>query len=228
MTPVAGGGQRILVVEDAERLAQLLERTLEGAGFTVNTALRGLDGLALAKATTFDLVILDLVLPDIDGRAVLTGILEERPEQLILILSACADVHARVSCLELGACDYVTKPFELSELVARVRLRLRERWDQCDPRTFERGGYRLDLQRRTVSTSLDTLSLSTREFVLLEFLMRHAGDVCTRDELLDHVWGYSFDPGTNVLEVYVARLRHKLQRDCIQTVRNVGYSFVGA
>jgi two-component system, OmpR family, response regulator len=220
--------QRILVVEDAPRLAQLLERTLEGAGFTVATAPRGYDGLALAKSTAFDLVILDLVLPDVDGRSVLTGIREANPEQLVLILSARADVHTRVSCLELGACDYMTKPFELPELVARVRLRLRERRENNHVRTFERCGYRLDLQRRTVTTDLETLSLSTREFVLLEFLMRRAGDVCTRDELLDHVWGYKFDPGTNVLEVYVARLRHKLQRDCIQTVRNVGYAFVGA
>jgi two-component system OmpR family response regulator len=228
MKSAVRGQERVLVVDDAPTLAQLLARTLEGAGFAVAIAMRGLDGLALAKSTHFDLVILDLVLPDIEGRTVLTRIRQAKPEQLVLILSARGDVHARVSCLELGACDYVTKPFDLSELVARVRLRLREQRLNNHLRSFERGGYRLDLQRRTVTTGHETLSLSTREFVLLEFLMRRAGDVCTRDELLDHVWGYTFDPGTNVLEVYVARLRHKLEGDCIQTVRNVGYAFVGA
>jgi DNA-binding response OmpR family regulator len=173
-------------------------------------------------------VILDLMLPDVDGLSILSRIREAFPAQQVLILSALADVHSRVSCLEVGACDYLTKPFELAELVARVRLRIRERRGNNHQRRIESDGFVLDLQKRTVANAEMSTTLSTREFVLLEYLMTRAGEVCAREELLEHVWGYTFDPTTNVLDVYVARLRHKLgSGDCIQTVRNVGYSFVG-
>jgi DNA-binding response OmpR family regulator len=224
----AGGAERILVIEDEVRLAQLIARTLTAAGFDVVTATNGLRGLALQKAGC-NLVILDLMLPDVDGLSILNRIHEAFPSQQVLILSALGDVHSRVNCLEVGACDYMTKPFELAELVARVRLRVRERRQTDHARLLEADGFVLDLQKRTVSTGSITAALSTREFVLLEYLMTRAGGVCSREELLENVWGYTFDPATNVLDVYVARLRHKLgASDCIQTVRNVGYSFVGA
>ena len=223
-----GETESVLVIEDEARIAQLIARTLHAAGFEVTTATTGLRGLALQKQG-YSLVILDLMLPDVDGLSILNRIREGFPAQQVLILSALADVHSRVSCLEVGACDYMTKPFELAELVARVRLRTRERRQNNHSRTLESDGFVLDLQKRTVCHDSTTAVLSTREFVLLEYLMRRAGDVCARAELLEHVWGYTFDPATNVLDVYVARLRHKLgAADCIQTVRNVGYSFVGS
>jgi DNA-binding response OmpR family regulator len=160
--------------------------------------------------------------------SILGSVQESHPEQQVLILSALGDVHSKVRCLEIGACDYVTKPFDLPELVARVRLRLRERRQTQKTRYLEADGYVLDLQRRSVTVDGRTTSLSTREFVLLEYLMERAGDVCNREELLEHVWGYTFDPATNVLDVYVGRLRSKLGGQPIQTVRNVGYAFVAA
>jgi DNA-binding response OmpR family regulator len=191
-------------------------------------AASGLRGLALVKTDAFRLVLLDLMLPDVDGLSILDYIQEQHPDQLVIVMSAVADVHSKVRCLEAGACDYVTKPFDLPELVARVRLRLRERRQTDKARVLETDGFSLDLQMRRVTAGSRTISLSTREFVLLEHLMRQAGRVCTRNELLEDVWGYTFDPSTNVLDVYIARLRHKLGGDSIQTVRNVGYAFVGS
>ncbi len=218
---------RILLIEDEPTLARLVARTLS-AEFDVTVAGKGARGLSHVKQGDFALVILDLMLPDVDGLSVLERIRQTSPNQRVLILSALADVHSKVSCLELGACDYVTKPFDLPELVARVRLRVRERRQTGRPRFLEIGGYRLDLQKRTITAEHMTTALSTREFALLAYLMGHAGDVCTREELLEHVWGYTFDPSTNVLDVCVGRLRSKLCGEPIQTVRNVGYSFVGA
>jgi two-component system, OmpR family, response regulator len=220
--------ERILVIEDEVKMARLVARALSAAGFEVITAPNGMRGLSLVNQGAFALVILDLMLPDVDGLSILGRIQDNRPEQRVLILSALADVHSKVRCLEVGACDYLAKPFDLPELVARVRLRLRERRQTHKARYLNAEGYSLDLQRRTVSVDGLTVSLSTREFVLLEYLMSHAGDVCNRDELLEHVWGYTFDPSTNVLDVYVGRLRSKLGPHPIQTVRNVGYAFVGA
>jgi DNA-binding response OmpR family regulator len=218
----------ILVIEDEGKLAHVLARTLDAAGFGVTMAASGLRGLALVKTASFRLVLLDLMLPDVDGLSILDYIQEQHPDQLVIVMSAVADVHSKVRCLEAGACDYVTKPFDLPELVARVRLRLRERRQTDKARVLETDGFSLDLQMRRVTAGSRTISLSTREFVLLEHLMRQAGRVCTRNELLEDVWGYTFDPSTNVLDVYIARLRHKLGGDSIQTVRNVGYAFVGS
>jgi DNA-binding response OmpR family regulator len=220
--------ERILVIEDELKMARLVARALSAAGFDVTTAPTGMRGLALVNSEPFALVVLDLMLPDVDGLSILSRIQDNRPEQRVLILSALADVHSKVRCLEVGACDYVTKPFDLPELIARVRLRLRERRQTHKARYLNVDGYSLDLQRRTVTADGRTVSLSTREFVLLEYLMAHSGDVCNREDLLGHVWGYTFDPATNVLDVYVGRLRSKLGPHPIQTVRNVGYAFVGA
>jgi DNA-binding response OmpR family regulator len=167
------------------------------------------------------------LLPDIDGLAALDGIRARRPDQQIMILSALDDVRSKVRCLDLGVCDYITKPFELSELVARVQLRLREQGRTDRDRYLRRNGCELDLQRRTVTAGSEAIRLTAREFVLLECMMRSAGEVCTREDLHENVWGYTFDPTTNILDVYVARLRAKLGHSTIQTIRNVGYSFVG-
>jgi two-component system OmpR family response regulator len=220
-------GQRILVIEDEAKMAKLVARALLAAGFEVDTEATGRRGLELLRHGVFDLVILDLLLPDVDGVSVLADARELDFEPRVIVLSALADVRSKVMCLELGACDYMTKPFELAELIARVRLRSRER--QPAPERYLRSGhYVLDLQRRTVEDGEAPVPLTTREFVLLEYLMGHAGQTCTREELLEHVWGYAFDPGTNVVDVCVGRLRHKLGGACVATVRNVGYCFIGS
>jgi DNA-binding response OmpR family regulator len=148
------------------------------------------------------------------------------PEIPVLVHSAVSDVRSKVVCLELGACDYVAKPCDLAELVARVRLRTQRPTPPLPRRHLRRGDYTLDLRRRVLRSSGERISLTTREFVLLEYLMERAGEICAREDLLEHVWGYSFDPGTNVVDVCIGRLRHKLSGDCLLTVRNVGYSFV--
>lgn len=216
----------ILVIDDEPEIGQLVGRALAAVGFHVTAAEGGLPGLGLARSGAFDLVILDLVLPDVDGISVLGRLRELMPEQRVLVMSALTDAHSKVRCLELGACDYVTKPFELAELIERVRLRLRERQTADKSRYVRSGTHSLDLQRRMVYKGDKAMPLSTREFGLLEHLMRNEGEVCTREQLLGQVWGLSFHPATNVVDVCVARLRQKLGPDCIQTVRSVGYSFV--
>ena len=230
MAARAGGGtnEQILVIEDEGKIARLLARALKTSGYSVATATTGVRGLALAQTGEYRLVILDLMLPDVDGLSILDNLREQKTDVQVLVLSALGDVHSKVRCLELGACDYMTKPFDLPELVARVRVRVHERRTTDESRYLRNDGYVLDLQKRTVAVGSQSVSLSTREFVLLEHLMRHTGEVCSREDLLEQVWGYTFDPATNVLDVYVARLRQKIGGDAIQTVRNVGYSFVGA
>jgi two-component system, OmpR family, response regulator len=143
----------------------------------------------------------------------------------VVVLSALSDVETKVRCLEFGASDYLSKPFSLSELVARIRARLRQPSAGPRHRFLEAGGLRLDLTRRLAEKDGTRVALSEREFLLLEHLMRADGDVCSRQELLAEVWGYSFDPGSNVVEVCVRRLRAKVGADVIETVRNVGYRF---
>ena len=207
-------------------MAQLLSRALGAAGFMPTVEASGLGGLERLREDEFSLVLLDLMLPDVDGVSVLTSARETHPGLSVLVLSALNDVRSKVVCLELGARDYMTKPFELPELIARVRLHTR---DQTRPehRQLHAGGITLDLQRRGVQTPDGEVLLTTREFVLLEFLVRREGDTCTREEIREHVWGSSFDPGTNVVDVCVGRLRQKLGSRSIETIRNVGYAFVG-
>jgi DNA-binding response OmpR family regulator len=224
-----GAGNEILVIEDEVRNARLLASALTTAGFEVTTAASGLRGLALASSGRYNLVILDLIRPDVDEVSILADLIDRVVGTQVLVLSAVGDVHLKVRCLEVGACDYMTKPFDLPELVARVRLRINERRETSkETRVLRQDDFVLDLRKRTVQSERGTVSLSTREFVLLEYLMRSAGEVCARKELLEHVWGYTFDPATNVLDVCVARLRNKLGGTSIQTTRNVGYAFVGA
>ena len=156
------------------------------------------------------------------------ALIEARPEQRVLVLSALADVDSKVRCLELGASDYVAKPFALAELVARVRARLRQPAAGPGERELRAGALTLDLVRRVVDTGRDQVTLSERQFLLLQHLMRKGGEVCSREQLLADVWGLSFDPGSNVVDVCVRRLRSKLGGDIIETVRRVGYRLQAA
>jgi DNA-binding response OmpR family regulator len=222
------GGERILLIEDERKMAMIVTRGLTAAGYEMRTEATGMGGLEALHSDVFDLIILDLRLPDVDGFALLTRAATTEAAQPVLVLSAVTDVRSKVHCLELGACDYLTKPFEIAELLARVKLRTRERPQAKTRRRLHRGRYILDLQRRMVDDGTDTMTLSTREFLLLEYMMEREGKTCSRGDLLEQVWGYSFDPGTNVVDVCVRRLRHKLGGDCVTTVRNVGYCFVGS
>jgi DNA-binding response OmpR family regulator len=228
---LASAGDRqteVLVIEDEPKMAKVLHRALGSAGFRVTVAGTGHGGLAALDEGGYALVILDLLLPDVDGLAVLARARSRAPDTPVLVLSAVTDVRSKVICLDLGACDYVAKPCELVELVARIRVRI-GRNDAHARHHLRRGRYVLDLQRRRMlNEGGPPIALTTREFVLLQYLMERAGETCSREELLEHVWGYMFDPGTNVVDVCVGRVRHKLGDDCVVTVRNVGYCFVGS
>jgi DNA-binding response OmpR family regulator len=198
-------------------------RALSVEGYGVDCASDGGRALALARSGRYELVVLDLLLPGIDGITVLRGIIDHHPEQRVLILSALADVESKVRCLEIGASDYLSKPFALSELLARVRARLRQPPAPPADRFLVTGHVSLDMLRRVADSGRGPVSLSDREFSLLQFLMRRGGEVCTRQELLADVWGISFETGSNVIDVTVGRLRSKLDDEVIETVRNVGY-----
>lgn len=214
---------RVLVVDDEPRIVSFISRALTSEGLGVDSAHDGRRALELARSRRYELVVLDLLLPGLDGISVLQGILDFRPEQRVLILSALSDVDSKVRCLELGASDYLPKPFALAELVARVRARLRQPEAPATPRLLSAGRVTLDLLRRVADAGSGPVSLSEREFLVLQYLIGKSGEVCTREELLSEVWGYLFDPGSNVVDVYVGRLRSKLGPEVIETVRNVGY-----
>jgi DNA-binding response OmpR family regulator len=218
---------RILVVDDEPRIVSFVSRALTAEGFAVESALDGRRGSDLARSGRFELVVLDLLLPGLHGVAVLREILEARPQQRVLVLSAVSDVESRVDCLELGATDFMTKPFALSELVARIRARLRQPPAEAPGRFLIVGHVRLDVIRRVADSGAGWVALSEREFLLLQHLMLKEGEACSRQRLLEDVWGYSFDPGSNVVDVAVGRIRSKLGPEVIETVRNVGYRFNG-
>jgi two-component system, OmpR family, copper resistance phosphate regulon response regulator CusR len=213
---------RILVIDDEQRILNFVHRGLEAEGMAVDSARDGGEGLRLALAKNYDLVVLDLVMPGLDGQAVLRHILERKPSQPILILSALNDTASKVRCLELGAEDYISKPFSLEELLARVRARLRTA-ARSRPTRLQAGSLSLDLIRRRADDGTGPIPLADREFLLLGELMRNAGQTVSKERLLSSVWGYHFDPGSNVVDVYVRRLRAKLGSEAIVTVRGVGY-----
>jgi two-component system copper resistance phosphate regulon response regulator CusR len=215
---------RVLVIDDEPKIVSFVTRALSARGYEVDSAGSGAEGLELIRLGGYAVVVLDLRLPDIDGIDVLRSTLEERPDQQVIVLSALPDVDTKVRCLDLGAADYITKPFSLTELIARVRRRVRQR--ASDGERFLRAGQLvLDLRNRAADVGDGMVSLAAREFMLLHHLVRHREEVCTREELLSDVWGYSFDPGTNAVDVCVRRLRAKLGANVIETIRNVGYSF---
>jgi DNA-binding response OmpR family regulator len=216
----------ILVVEDEAGIADFLARGLKAEGFDVTVATDGLTGEQLALSPGTDLVVLDRMLPGRDGIEVLASIRSAKPALPVILLTAKADVADRVEGLDLGATDYMTKPFAFDELLARIRARLRES-DEASETTLEAGGIRLDLLTREATRSGHAVRLPDRESELLAYLMRHTDRVCTREEILSAVWGYEHDPGTNVVQVYVGYLRRKLSMPGrpapIETVRSVGY-----
>jgi DNA-binding response OmpR family regulator len=214
---------RILVIDDEPDLVRFVRRALEAEGHHVLTATDGAVGLRMALTEVPDLTILDLLMPGVDGRAVLSGVLASQPAARVLVLSATADLEARIDCLEQGAIDFLGKPFAVRELTARVRSRLREASIAPGHDVIRAAGVELNIQTRQLRIDGRATALSQREFLLLQHFMRKANTVCSREELLAEVWGYAFDPSTNVVDVYVARLRAKLRRDLIRTVRNVGY-----
>lgn len=216
---------RILIVEDEPGIASFLEKGLRAEGFTTLVVEDGSSAVDVARDESFDLMILDLGLPGKDGREVLTEI-RRRGERLpVIILTARKSVQDTVAGLEGGADDYVTKPFSFQEVLARVRVRLRDT-PTSDTTVIESGDIRLDLRTRKVSVDGSEVELSAREFGLAETLMRHPDQVLSREQLLSRVWGYDFDPGSNVVDVYVGYLRKKLGSDTIETVRGMGYRFV--
>lgn len=228
MRPGRSAVARILIVEDEARIAGLLSRALASCGYEVESALDGFPALEMLQSKPYDLVLLDLLLPGLDGFLLLQRLNELGIATDVLVLSTLSDVESKVRCFELGVSDYMTKPFSIAELLIRTRTRLRDSRDRAAARFIDDGTFRLDLRRHAVVSNGKRVDLSTREFLLLEYLMRKEGEVCTREELLASVWGYTFDPRTNVVDVYVSRLRGKLGNEVIETIRNVGYCYAVA
>jgi two-component system, OmpR family, response regulator len=212
---------RILLIDDEQRILDFVSRGLEAEGYVVDVAANGDAGLQAALDQSHDLVILDLLLPDRGGHEVLRHLVRQHPGQPVIVLSALSDTASKVNSLELGAEDYLAKPFFFEELLARVRVRLRDA--RSRPTVLEVGGLSLDLISRQARNESGRVQLAEREFLLLRELMTRAGDILSKDWLLAAVWGYRFDPGSNVVDVYVRRLRAKLGGDAIKTVRGEGY-----
>ena len=213
---------RILIAEDEYRIASFLEKGLRANGFSTAIVVDGRSAAAAARDDDFELMILDLGLPDRDGVEVLTELRRRGERMPVIVLTARDAVADRVAGLDGGADDYVVKPFSFEELLARIRVRLRE--DRAGETTLLRSGdLVLDLRTRRADVGGRTVELTAREFALTETFLRHAGQVLSREQLLSHVWGYDFDPGSNVVEVYVRYLRRKLGGNRIETVRRMGY-----
>jgi two-component system, OmpR family, copper resistance phosphate regulon response regulator CusR len=213
---------RILIAEDEERIASFLEKGLRANGFTTAVATDGHEAVAMARSGDFDLLILDLGLPGRDGSDVLRELREWDRRTPVLILTARDSLTDKVAGLEAGADDYVTKPFRFEELLARVRVRLRDE-RAPEPTMLRAGSCALDLRTRRLLVDGDSIELTAREFALAEIFFRHPGHVLSREQLLSNVWGYDYDPGSNVVDVYVGYLRRKIGEDRIATVRGIGY-----
>jgi two-component system, OmpR family, copper resistance phosphate regulon response regulator CusR len=215
---------RLLVVEDESRIRAFLARAFEAEGFVVDVVEDGERGIARAVSGSYDLVILDLLLPGRDGLDALRQLHLEQPDLPVLILSARSDLPTKLRSFEFGAVDYVSKPFALDELLARARVQLRRTRGTDEATVIRVGGLALDLARRQACFGETVSDLSDREFRVLSFLMQHVGEVVSRERLLSAVWGYDFDPRSNVVDVCVRRLRRRLGPDApIETVRNAGY-----
>jgi DNA-binding response OmpR family regulator len=216
------------VIEDERRLANLVRRALEEEGHVVDVAHDGAEGLDVATAADYDLLILDLMLPHVDGIEIAKRLRASKNDVRILMLTARDAVEDRVEGLESGADDYLMKPFSFSELLARVRALSRRQVQAQAETELRSGSLVLDLARHEARRDDKSIELTAKEFQLLEYLMRNAGHVLTRTQILDHVWGYNFDSFSNVVDIYVHYLRNKIDRDfpepLIRTVRGVGYS----
>jgi two-component system copper resistance phosphate regulon response regulator CusR len=217
---------RILVAEDEPRIASFVEKGLKANGFTVTVVGDGLSALDAARSGDHDLVVLDIGLPVLDGFAVLRALRSEGSAVPVVVLTARDSVTDTVAGLEGGADDYMPKPFRFEELLARVRLRLAPDRQGGELTVLTVGDLALDLRTRRAHVGGRTVDLSAREFALAETFLRHPGQVLAREQLLSHVWGYDFDPGSNVVDVYVRYLRKKLGAARIETVRGMGYRLV--
>jgi DNA-binding response OmpR family regulator len=214
---------KLLVVEDEARIASFLVKGLTDQGYGVDCVATGAEALARSRDRDVDLLILDLGLADMDGLEVLQQLRAETRKLPVIILTARGEIEDRVEGLELGADDYLTKPFAFDELVARVRARLRSRTG--DFGVLDVGGVRLDPVTRRAKIAGESFQLADREFELLQAFMERPGELLSREQLLSRVWGLSFDPGSNIVDVYVGYLRRKVGKERIETVRHVGYRF---
>jgi heavy metal response regulator len=221
MSPV-----RILVVEDERKVASFIKKGLEEEGYAVDVAADGEEGLVLALTRVHDLIILDIRLPKMDGLRVLQALRHDSVTAPVLLLTVRATIEDKVLGLDAGADDYLTKPFAFQELVARVRALLRRR-SEGEPTVLRIGDLRLDPARRTVTRGDEKIDLTPREFALLDYFMRNPGRVLTRTMIAEHVWDYSFDTSTNVIDVYMNYLRKKVdagrEPKLLHTIRGVGY-----
>ncbi|WP_143965581.1 response regulator transcription factor [Gordonia zhaorongruii] len=214
---------RILIAEDEERIASFIEKGLRANGFVTTSVGDGDSALELVRQGGFDLVVLDIGLPGRDGFEVLRSLRAEKVSTPVVILTARDTVTDTVAGLEGGADDYMTKPFRFEELLARVRLRLRAGEAVPEVSVLTDGTVSLDLRTRRATVRDRTVDLTAREFLLLELFLRHPDQVLAREQILSHVWGYDFDPGSNIVDVYVRALRKKIGADAIGTVRGMGY-----
>ena len=218
---------RILVVEDDPKIASFVVKGLKQSGFAVDHFSDGDEAHTMASTVTYDAAVVDIMLPGMDGLTLVQRLRREGGRMPVIFLSAKASVEDRVRGLQAGGDDYLTKPFAFSALLARVQALIRRASQTAEPTRLEVGELSLDLLTRTVVRSGQALELQPREFSLLEYLMRHAGRVVTKTMILEHVYDYSFDPQTNVVDVLVSRLRQKVDREfptkMIHTIRGVGY-----
>ncbi|MFV0373781.1 response regulator transcription factor [Microbacterium sp.] len=217
----------ILIAEDEARISRFIEKGLRAAGFATQVTGNGSEALALAQTDEFDLLLLDVNLPGMDGFAVLEALRGTGSRLPIIILTARVEVQDTVAGLEGGADDYLGKPFRFDELLARIRLRMRRDEAGTESTVLQHGPLSLDIRTRQARVGDHAVELSAREFALAEEFIRNAGQVLSREQLLSRVWGYDFDPGSNVADVYVGYLRHKLGSNLIETVRGVGYRLSG-
>jgi two-component system, OmpR family, response regulator len=216
----------VLVIEDEPGIVDFVRRGLEAAGFLVRTSMDGVEGEQMALTEDIDAIVLDLMLPGRGGLEILASVRRARPALPVIVLSALGELDDRVTGLEAGAVDYLVKPFSLAELVARVRAQLRA-VERASSSTLRAGDIEVNLLTRRATRAGETVRLSSTEFELLTYLMRHHGEVLSRTQILSAVWGYEHDPATNIVDVYIGYLRRKLQREGhpapIFTVRSVGY-----
>jgi two-component system OmpR family response regulator len=218
---------RILIVEDDQKIGSFVLKGLKEAGFAVDRSADGEDGLRLALTGTYDAAVIDLMLPTRDGLSLIGELRSRKMKIPVIILSAKRSVDERVKGLQAGGDDYLTKPFSFSELLARIQALIRRASGVVEPSSLTVGNLSVDLLRREIFRGTKKIDLQPREFALLEYLMRNTGTVVSKTMILEHVWDYSFDPQTNVVDVLVCRLRNKIDKDgadkMIQTIRGVGY-----
>ena len=218
---------RILVVEDDQKLGSFVTKGLKQAGYAVDLAKTGDDGLHMGLNNTYDAAVVDIMLPELDGLSLIERWRAQKVKTPVIILSARRSVDDRIKGLQVGGDDYLTKPFSFSELLARVQALIRRSSQTSEPSTLALGDLTLNLLTREVTRGNRKLDLQSREFTLLEYLLRNTGRVISKTMILEHVWDYAFDPQTNVVDVLVCRLRNKVDRDAdrklIHTLRGAGY-----